>query len=97
MAEIALAAGGDRQLDAFASRLQDELRDRDGLEGRARRLVERLALAVQGSLLVRYGDPRVAGAFCASRLGGDWGHAFGTLPSGADVTALAAHATPEPA
>jgi putative acyl-CoA dehydrogenase len=95
MAEVALAAGGDRHLDAFASRLQDELRDRDGLEGRARRLVERLALAVQGSLLVRYGDPRVADAFCASRLGGDWGHAFGTLPAGADVTALAAHATPE--
>jgi putative acyl-CoA dehydrogenase len=31
-------------------------------------------------LLVRYGDPAVADAFCATRLDGDWGHAFGTLP-----------------
>ncbi len=33
---------------------------------------------------VRYGDPAVADAFCASRLSGDWGHAFGTLPAGTD-------------
>jgi putative acyl-CoA dehydrogenase len=43
-----------------------------------------MALALQASLLVRYGDPAVADAFCASRLGGDWGNAFGTLPSGTD-------------
>jgi putative acyl-CoA dehydrogenase len=43
-----------------------------------------MAVALQASLLVRYGDPAVADAFCASRLGGDWGHAFGTLPSGTD-------------
>ena len=40
---------------------------------------------LQGSLLVRYGDPAVADAFCASRLAGDWGHSFGTLPPGLDV------------
>ena len=39
-----------------------------------------MALALQGSLLVRYADPAVADAFCASRLDGDWGRAFGTLP-----------------
>ena len=49
---------------------------------RARRLVERMALPLQGSLLVRYGDPAVADAFCATRLDGDWGNAFGTLPAG---------------
>ena len=43
-----------------------------------------MALALQGSLLVRYGDEAVADAFCASRLGGDWGQAFGTLPAGTD-------------
>ena len=43
-----------------------------------------MALALQASLLVRYGDPAVADAFCASRLSGDWGHAFGTLPAGTD-------------
>ena len=43
-----------------------------------------MAIALQASLLVRYGDEAVADAFCASRLAGDWGHAFGTLPSGTD-------------
>jgi putative acyl-CoA dehydrogenase len=43
-----------------------------------------MALALQGSLLVRHGDEAVADAFCASRLAGDWGQAFGTLPAGVD-------------
>jgi putative acyl-CoA dehydrogenase len=47
-------------------------------------VVERMALALQASLLVRYGDEAVADAFCASRLSGDWGRAFGTLPAGLD-------------
>jgi putative acyl-CoA dehydrogenase len=56
----------------------------DTVQTRARGIVERMALALQASLLVRYGDPAVADAFCASRLGGDWGNAFGTLPAGTD-------------
>jgi putative acyl-CoA dehydrogenase len=40
-----------------------------------------MAVVLQGSLLLRHGDPAVADAFCASRLGGDWGRSFGTLPS----------------
>jgi putative acyl-CoA dehydrogenase len=43
-----------------------------------------MALVLQGSLLVRFGDPAVADAFCASRLRGDAGRAFGTLPPGID-------------
>ena len=43
-----------------------------------------MALVLQGSLLVRFGDEAVADAFCASRLGGDAGRAFGTLPAGTD-------------
>ena len=43
-----------------------------------------MALALQGSLLVRYGDEAVADAFCASRLAGESGRAFGTLPAGTD-------------
>jgi putative acyl-CoA dehydrogenase len=46
--------------------------------------VERMALALQGSLLIRFGDEAVADAFVASRLGGDWGQAFGTLPADSD-------------
>src|SRR3954467_12562320 len=54
------------------------------LEARARSLVERMALALQGSVLVRFGDEAVADSLCASRLEGDWGHAFGTLPGCTD-------------
>jgi putative acyl-CoA dehydrogenase len=37
----------------------------------------------------------VADAFCASRLGGDGGFAFGTLPAGSDVGAILERALPE--
>ena len=56
----------------------------EDIELRARRLVERLALVLQGSLLVRHAPAAVADAFCASRLAGDHGLAFGTLAGGAD-------------
>jgi putative acyl-CoA dehydrogenase len=83
--ELSLAAGAEPRLDAFVASLEDELHQPEEIESRARRIVERMALALQGSLLVRHGDPAVADAFCASRLGGDWGRAFGTLPAGLDL------------
>ncbi|WP_328616205.1 acyl-CoA dehydrogenase family protein [Amycolatopsis sp. NBC_00355] len=86
--EVELAAGGDARLDDAVDRVRKELTDLDGIEYRARRLVESLALVLQGSLLVRHGDPAVADAFCASRFGGDWGIAFGTLPAGVDTGAI---------
>ncbi|MCZ2148948.1 MAG: hypothetical protein LC126_14365 [Bryobacterales bacterium] len=49
-------------------------------EADARRLSETLALALQASLMTRFAPPGMADAFCASRLEGDWGPAFGTLP-----------------
>ena len=58
--EIALARGADRRLDAFVGRLQAELADFDAVETRARGLVERMALALQASLLVRHADRAVA-------------------------------------
>src|SRR5215213_4295573 len=82
--EVEQAAGADARLDAFTAELRDELGDLEAIESRARRVVEWMALALQGSLLVRHGDPAVADAFCASRLGGDAGRAFGTLPAGVD-------------
>ncbi|UVS79764.1 acyl-CoA dehydrogenase family protein [Actinokineospora sp. UTMC 2448] len=94
MAELAQARGADARLDAATARLHAELSDPDGIEGRARRVVELMALVLQGSLLVRHSPAAVADAFCASRLGGDWGHAFGTLPSSADVTAILDRALP---
>ncbi|WP_328441906.1 DNA alkylation response protein [Streptomyces sp. NBC_00444] len=85
-AELALAQGADARLDTAVNRLQDALSE--GSEAGARRLVERMALTLQASLLVRHAPSAVADAFCASRLGGDWGHAFGTLPDAADLDAI---------
>jgi putative acyl-CoA dehydrogenase len=84
-AEVEEGAVAEPRLQAFGTSLRDELPgDLETIESRARRVVERMALALQASLLVRYGDEAVADAFCASRLNGDWGQAFGTLPSGTD-------------
>ena len=93
-AEVEEGAAAEPRLDAYAAALRDELPgDVETIEPRARRVVERMALALQGSLLVRYGDEAVADAFCASRLAGDWGQAFGTLPAGTD---FAPHHRPPP-
>jgi putative acyl-CoA dehydrogenase len=80
-AEVGAAGGADPRLDAAADELRAELGDLEAIESRARRLVERMALVLQGSLVVRFADPAIADAFCASRLGRDWGQAFGTLPA----------------
>ena len=71
-----------------------ELADLTDLELRARRVVERAALALQGSLLVRHAPDAVADAFCATRLAGDGGRAFGTLPPGTDLDAIIERAWP---
>jgi putative acyl-CoA dehydrogenase len=47
-----------------------------------------MALCLQGSLLVRSGQSSVADAFCASRLGGDGGLEYGTLPAGSDFETI---------
>jgi putative acyl-CoA dehydrogenase len=93
-AEVGQAAGADPRLDQAVQRLKAELVDPAQAELRARRVVEQLALVLQAALLVRYGDPAVADAFTASRLAGDWGRAFGTLPPGVDTAAIVKRATP---
>jgi putative acyl-CoA dehydrogenase len=93
-AEVHEAAGADARLDAATSELREELIDLDSIESRARRVVEWMALVLQGSLLVRFGDDAVADAFCASRLGGDAGRAFGTLPPGVDFRRIVERHTP---
>jgi putative acyl-CoA dehydrogenase len=84
-AEVEEGAVSEPRLATYAKSLREELPgDIETIESRARRVVEKMALALQASLLVRYGDEAVADAFCASRLAGDWGQAFGTLPAGTD-------------
>lgn len=60
----------------------------------ARRLAQDVALAVQAALLHQCAPAAVFGAFCDSRLGGDWGHAFGTLGAGTDFDTLLQRAMP---
>ncbi|MEV6727904.1 MULTISPECIES: acyl-CoA dehydrogenase family protein [unclassified Streptomyces] len=86
--EVGQARGADHRLDSAIKGLLTELADLEGIEARARRVVERIALVLQGSLLVRWAPPEVADAFCASRLGGDGGAAFGTLPHSLGLGAL---------
>ncbi|MGH2712521.1 MAG: acyl-CoA dehydrogenase family protein, partial [Thermoleophilaceae bacterium] len=97
LAEVDRSRGADARLDRSAGGLRDALGRADDAEAGARRLVEGMALTLQGALLVRHSPPAVADAFCASRLGGDWGHAFGTLPSGVDFAAIVERARPEDA
>jgi putative acyl-CoA dehydrogenase len=90
LAELEAAAGADRRLDDAIFRLKRDIAAAD--ERSARRLAGSLAVTLQGSLLIRYGHPAVADAFAATRLAGDHGRAYGTLPAGTPVTEILARA-----
>ncbi|WP_237569983.1 acyl-CoA dehydrogenase family protein [Mycolicibacterium lacusdiani] len=89
--ELATAAGQDARYDAHVTALRQTLGSADDvatIQYRARKVAEDIALALQGALLIRHGHPAVAEAFLASRLGGQWGGAFGTLPTGLDLAPI---------
>ena len=89
-----LAQASDALLQVFAERLQQRLRAADrNDESQARVLVRDLVLALQAALLIKHSPGAVADAFCASRLGGEGGGAFGTLPRGLDLRAIAERAS----
>ncbi|MPZ88886.1 MAG: isovaleryl-CoA dehydrogenase [Nitriliruptorales bacterium] len=94
-AEVGAAAGADARLDIEVAALRDEVADTETLEVRARRVVERMALVLQASLLVRHGHPAIADAFVVSRVAGDHGGAFGTLPAGSDAGTIIERARPK--
>ncbi len=83
--ELATTAGQDARLDSFVVALRSSFADGVTIEYRARKVAEDISLALQGTLLVRHGHPAVAEAFLATRMAGDWGGAFGTLPAGLDL------------
>jgi putative acyl-CoA dehydrogenase len=96
-AELDLARGADARYDAALKRLAAELGDPEQLPLRARRIAGQLALCLQAALLLQYAPSGVADAFCASRLGGDWGAVLGTLPAGTPVAQLVDRAAVVPA
>ena len=79
------AAPRDPRLARAVAALRRELGDEAEIESRARRIVERMAVMLEASLLLRHGDPAVAELFVASRLEGEWGHTFGSLKPGAEL------------
>ncbi len=83
LSEIALAKGAHKALEAWLSAPRPAL-----AEGNARRVTEDLALGLTASLLLRYAPPEISHAFCETRLAGDYGQAFGTLPQGIDAQAI---------
>ena len=92
--EVGLAQGEDPRLDRAVHAVLEQLADSSTLEVGARRLAGLMAACLQGALLVRFAPPEVADAFCASRLGTEYGGTFGTLPTGADLGAIVRRATP---
>ena len=97
LAELDGAAGADPRYDDAVARLRKDLSTLatdPAIESRARRLVEQLALTLQASWVLQWSPPAVADAFIASRLDGDSGRCYGTLPTTTDVKAIVDRATP---
>jgi putative acyl-CoA dehydrogenase len=94
LAELRLARGADRRLDARIAEVESELTDLTDGEVRGRRLVGAMALAIQGALLVRHAPSFVADAFCAARFGDESGRVFGTLSPGTAFREIIERAAP---
>ncbi len=97
--ELEADAGADPKLvsyvvaleaDLVAERKQTLKNGSGENESQARRLAERLALALQAVLVLRHSAPAVADAFIASRLAGDHGQTFGTLSGKTDMDSILA-------
>ena len=93
-AELRHTQGQNTLLDQHVRDLGKEFADPTDLQYRARHVVERMALALQASLLVRGAPAFVADAFCASRLAPEGSFNYGALPRGVDVAAIIERATP---
>lgn len=91
--ELAPARGAHPALDKLAASLPLRVEEMAS-EVEARRLAQDVALAVQAALLHQASTPAVFSAFCDSRLGGDWGQAFGTLSGRTDFDAILQRALP---
>ncbi len=87
-AELLTVRGEHGALDRTITKLTRSLDDRESLELRSRRIVEQMALALQAAILIKAGNDAIADVFCRSRLAGDHGLAFGTLPADAPFEIL---------
>ncbi len=95
--EMRLGRGRDSRLNAYIAEIEAALHkharksaqeNSTQSERQARTLAEKSALALQASLLVRHGSPAVAEAFCATRIAGNYGRTYGTLPDEIDTQGI---------
>ncbi|MDQ3749437.1 MAG: isovaleryl-CoA dehydrogenase [Acidobacteriota bacterium] len=93
--EIKSASGANKNFDSFIRSVEKELLNVNDLEFRARRVVERLALALQASVLIKNAPVFVSDAFCNSRLSEENHLSFGTLPVGVEVEKIIARSMPK--
>jgi putative acyl-CoA dehydrogenase len=92
--EVGKAHGADARLDRAVTQTLEALADSEGAEVGARRLAGQMAACLQGALLVQHSTPEVSDAFCATRLGQEYGGTLGTLPRGIDLPAIVERTTP---
>ena len=92
--EVGEAAGQDHRLDRAIENVLHTLADTSQLEAGARRLAGAMAACLQGALLVQHAPAAVADAFCATRLGTEYGGTLGTLPAGVDFASIVTRTTP---
>src|SRR4051812_11511612 len=94
LVEVGRARGEDPRLDRAIEGVLESLADTSALEVGARRLAGAMAACLQGALLVQHAPAAVADAFCATRLGMEYGGTLGTLPRGSDLCSIVERATP---
>ena len=94
LTEVGRVRGENAHLDAAVHEVLSGLADLSQAEVSARRLAVRMATCLQGALLLAGDGAEVGDVFCASRLGGDGGQTFGTLPAGPELATLTDRTTP---
>ncbi|WP_062260789.1 acyl-CoA dehydrogenase family protein [Endozoicomonas arenosclerae] len=94
MNELEKATGHYQAYDEFVADLRAELENHENIEYRCRRVVEKMALALQACVLVCDGEPDIAEAFVLSRIEGQEGYQFGTLPEGIDCLKILKRSQP---
>jgi putative acyl-CoA dehydrogenase len=98
--EIQTTKGRDLRLDLYVNALEADIsflksspENSSLMESQARLLVERLAIALCASLMLRFSPDYVAEAYLASRVSaGGHGYALGTLAAGTDFGRIIARA-----
>ena len=94
LSELECSAGSHPPLKAELDLIRQEFSNVTAGEANSRRLIERLAVAWSSALLIAHGDQSVTDAYLRSRLGGDHGSQFGTLPKDCDLAGIAQRAVP---